>query len=52
MYFIRIESCVFSDLAHCTNTIPVLKSILLSVLSLFRFVIGIAEVLKAAERQI
>ena len=22
MYFIRIESFVFSDLSHCTNTLP------------------------------
>ena len=50
MYFITIESCVFSDLSHCTNTIPVL---FISVeLSLFCFVIGITAVLKAAERQI
>ena len=52
MYFIRIESCVFSDLSHFTNTIPVLKSSFLSVLSLFCFVTGITAVLKAAERQI
>ena len=52
MYFIRIESCVFSDLSPCTNTIPVLKSSFLSVLRLFCFVIGITAVLKAAERQI
>ena len=31
MYFIRIQSCVFSDLSNCTNTIPVLKSSFLSV---------------------
>ena len=43
MYFVRIESCVFSDLSHCTNTIPVLKSSFSSLykLSLFCFVIGI-----------
>ena len=46
MYFIIIESCVFSDLSHCTNTIPVLKS------SLFCFVIRITVVLKVAERYI
>ena len=39
MYSIRIESFVFSDLSHCTNTIPVLKSRFLSVL--FCFVVGI-----------
>ena len=54
MYFVRIESCVFSDLSHCKNTIPVLKSSFLSLymLSLFCFVIGITAVLKAAQRQI
>ena len=52
MYFIRIESCVYSDLSHCTNTITVLKSNFLSVLSLLCFVIGITAVLKAAEKQI
>ena len=26
MYFIKIESFVFSDLSHCKNTLPVLKS--------------------------
>ena len=52
MYFIRIESCVFSDLSHCTNTLPVMKSGFLSVLNLFCFVVGITAVLKAAERQI
>ena len=36
MYFIRIESCVFSDVSRIT----------------FCFVIGITAVLKAAERQI
>ena len=45
MYFIRIESCVYSDLSHCTNTITVLKSSFLSVLSLLCFV-------NAAEKQI
>ena len=39
MYSIRIESFVFSDLSHCTNTIPVVKSRFLSVL--FCFVVGI-----------
>ena len=54
MYFIRIGSCVFSDLSHCANTLPVLKLSFLSVLSfiIFCFVIGITAVLKAAERQI
>ena len=53
MYFVRIESCVFSDLSHCTNTLPVLKSSFLSLfISLFCFVIGITAVLKAAKRQI
>ena len=36
MYFIRIESFVFSDLSHSTNTLPVLKS---SFLSVFLFII-------------
>ena len=39
MYIIRIESLVFSDLSHCTNTLPMLKSSFLSVL--FCFVVGI-----------
>ena len=56
MYFIRIESFVFSDLSHITNTLPVLKSSFLSVL--FCFVVGIFKlqhlqaVVKAAERPI
>ena len=51
MYFIRIESFVFSDLSHCTNTLPVLKSSFLSVL--FCFVVQeLQAVLKVAERQI
>ena len=50
MYFIRIESFVFSDLSHCTNTLPVLKSSFLSVL--FCFVVELQAVLKVAERQI
>ena len=37
MYFIRIESFVFSNLVHCTNTLPVLKSSFSSVL--FSFVV-------------
>ena len=32
MYFIRIESFVFWDLPHITNTLPVLKSSFSSVL--------------------
>ena len=52
MYFIRIESFVFSDLSHCANTVPVLKLSFSSVLSLFCFVVGITAVLKAAEGQI
>ena len=52
MYFIRIESYVFLDLSHCTNTLPVLQSSFLSVLSLFCFAVAITAVLKAAERQI
>ena len=39
MYFIRIESFVFSGLSQCTNILPVLKSSFLSVL--FCFVVGI-----------
>ena len=38
MYFVRIESYVFLDLSHCTNTLPVPKSSFLSVL--FCFVVG------------
>ena len=51
MYFIRIESFVFSDLSHITNTLPVLKS---SFLSECYFVLWLefAAVVKAAERQI
>ena len=41
MYFIRIESFVFSDLSHCRNTLPVLKSSFFSVL--FCFVVGITS---------
>ena len=55
MYFIRIESFVFSDSSHIRNTLPVLKSSFLSVL--FCFVVGnklqhFQAVVKAAERQI
>ena len=32
MYFIGIESFVLSDLSHCANTLPVLKSSFISVL--------------------
>ena len=39
MYFIRIESFLFSDLSHCTNTLPMLKLSFLS--ELFCFVAGI-----------
>ena len=39
MYCIRIESFVFSDLSHITNTLTVLKSSFLTVL--FCFVVGI-----------
>ena len=39
MYFIGIESFVFSDLSHCTNALAVLKSSFLSML--FCFVVGI-----------
>ncbi len=50
---IRIESFVFSDLSHCTNTLPILKSSFLSVLFCFVFEIALLQaVLKAAERQI
>ena len=35
MYFIRIESFIFSDLSPCRNTLPVLKSSFLSVLFCF-----------------
>ena len=42
MYFIRIESFVFSDISHCTNTLLVLKSSFLSMsLVLFCFLVGI-----------
>ena len=51
MYFIRIESFVFSDLSHCTDTLPVLKSSFLSVLY-FVLCLELQAVLKAAERQI
>ena len=33
MYFISTESFLFSDLSHCTNTLPVLKSSILTVLT-------------------
>ena len=35
MYCIRNESCAFSDLTHCRNTLLVLKSSFLSVLFCF-----------------
>ena len=49
MYFIRIQSFLFSDLSHCTNTLPVLKS---SFLSVFVLCLELQAVLKATERQI
>ena len=39
MCFIRTESFVFSDLSHCTNTLPEQKSSFLPVL--FCLVVGI-----------
>ena len=56
MYFIRIESFVFSDLSHITKTLPVLKSSFLSecyfVLWLEFKLQHLQAVVKAAERQI
>ena len=53
MYIIRIESFVFSDLSHCTNTLPVLKSsFLLGLFVLWLEFTVIQVVLKAAEGQI
>ena len=46
----HLKSFVFSDLSHCTNTLPVLKSSFLSVL--FVLCLELQAVLKAAERQI
>ena len=50
MYFIKTESFVFSDLSHCTNALPVLKS------SFFQFYfvlwLELQAILKAADRQI
>ena len=48
MYFIRIESFVFSHLSHSTNTLPVLKSSFLSVF-IFCFVVGITGGSKSTE---
>ena len=43
MCFIRIESFVFLDLPHITNTLPVLKSSFSSVLFCFVVEIQVAE---------
>ena len=58
MYFIRIESFVFSDISQITNSLAVLKSSFSSVLFCFVVEIQVAAlvgrwpVVKAAERQI
>ena len=56
MYIIRIESFVFSDLSHITNTLPMLKSSFFYqcyfVLFLEFKLQHLQAVVKAAERQI